>query len=336
MSSKINIVIPSIQLSEELVYCLQKLNNQTYKNFFVTIVLDFKNKKKLPKLKYKLNILLSGKKNMSYKRNFAVKKFQSDLIAFLDSDAYPNKDWLRIANNFFKKTRNLNTISGGPSIPFPKQSYNEMLCHYAKRSFYVTGYLNFRKYKSKSRYCDWIESCNMFMKRALYLRHGGMSVKKYLGEDKELIARLKKSDHSIKVFFNSKLFIYHKERDIKKFLLQRVVFGSDLFNIMKFGNQIKSFQPILPLLVIFIFSLIALIQMDLSNKLLLITVYIGLIQFLIFLDIKKYLKDFKKTFMCLVLINFANVAYVIGNIMAIIGIKDLINRKFYLKSRQNI
>ena len=201
MSSKINIVIPSIQLSEELVYCLQKLNNQTYKNFFVTIVLDFKNKKKLPKLKYKLNILLSGKKNMSYKRNFAVKKFQSDLIAFLDSDAYPNKDWLRIANKFFKKITNLNTISGGPSIPFPKQSYNEMLCHYAKRSFYVTGYLNFRKYKSKSRYCDWIESCNMFMKRALYLRHGGMSVKKYLGEDKELIARLKKSDHSIKVFF---------------------------------------------------------------------------------------------------------------------------------------
>ena len=45
MSSKINIVIPSIQLSEELVYCLQKLNNQTYKNFFVTLVLDFKNKK---------------------------------------------------------------------------------------------------------------------------------------------------------------------------------------------------------------------------------------------------------------------------------------------------
>ena len=336
MSSKINIVIPSIQLSEELVYCLQKLNNQTYKNFFVTIVLDFKNKKKLPKLKYKLNILLSGKKNMSYKRNFAVKKFQSDLIAFLDSDAYPNKDWLRIANKFFKKTTNLNTISGGPSIPFPKQSYNEMLCHYAKRSFYVTGYLNFRKYKSKSRYCDWIESCNMFIKRALYLRHGGMSVKKYLGEDKELIARLKKSDHSIKVFFNSKLFIYHKERDIKKFLLQRVVFGSDLFNIIKFGNQIKSFQPILPLLVIIIFSLIALIQMDLSNKLLLITVYIGLIQFLIFLDIKKYLKDFKKKFLSLIIINFANIAYVIGNIMAIIGIKNLINRKFYLKSRQNI
>ena len=335
MSSKINIVIPSVQLSEELVYCLRKLNNQTYKKFFVTIVLDFNNKKKLPKLKYKLNTLICGKKNMSYKRNFGVKKFQSDVIAFLDSDAYPNKDWLNITNNFFSKNKNKDTIIGGPSIPFPRQSYNEMLCHYAKRSFYVTGYLNFRKYKSKNRYCDWLESCNMLMKKTLYLKHGGMSVKKYLGEDKELIARMKKSDDFIKVFFNSKLFIYHKERNIKKFLLQRLVFGSDLFNIIKFGNQIKSFQPILPLFVTVTFIIITLIEMNLSTKILSIAAYIGAIQFLILLDLKKYLKDFKKTFLSLIIVNIANLAYVVGNIMSILGIKNLVNRKFYLRSRSN-
>ena len=51
MGRKFNIVIPSIELSEELIHCLQKLNQQTYKNFFVTIVLDFKNKKKKTKIK---------------------------------------------------------------------------------------------------------------------------------------------------------------------------------------------------------------------------------------------------------------------------------------------
>ena len=136
-----------------------------------------------------------------------------------------------------------------------------MLCHYAKRSFYVTGYLNFRKFKSKDRYCDWIESCNMFMQRALYLKHGGMNIKKYLGEDKELIARMKKNDKSLKVFFMSKLFIYHKERNIKKFLLQRLVFGSDLFNIIKFGNKIRSFQPILPLFIMLTFFLLFLLKL---------------------------------------------------------------------------
>ena len=87
MLPKFNIVIPSIQLSEELIYCLLKLNNQTYKNFFVTIVLDFENKIQLPKLKYKLKKLISGKKNMSFKRNLGVKKFESKIVAFLDSDA---------------------------------------------------------------------------------------------------------------------------------------------------------------------------------------------------------------------------------------------------------
>ncbi len=49
MINTVNIVIPSIELSEELKNCLIKLNNQRYKFFFVTIVLDFKNKNKLPK-----------------------------------------------------------------------------------------------------------------------------------------------------------------------------------------------------------------------------------------------------------------------------------------------
>ena len=88
--------------------------------------------------------------------------------------------------------RNKKNIIGGPSIPFPKQEYKEMLCHYAKRSFYLTGYLNFRKFKSKSRYCDWLESCNLFIKRELYLEHSGMNNEIYLGEDKEFFERIKK------------------------------------------------------------------------------------------------------------------------------------------------
>ena len=67
MRKKINVVIPSIQLSKELIYCLKKLNNQTYKNFFVTIILDFKNNTDKPKLNYKLNTIISRNKNMSSK-----------------------------------------------------------------------------------------------------------------------------------------------------------------------------------------------------------------------------------------------------------------------------
>ena len=139
---KFNVVIPSLTLSTELLKCLIEFNKQKYKNFFVTIVLDYANKKKIPNLNYKLNILTVGKKTMSFKRNYAVKKFKSDLIAFIDSDAYADKNWLLHGNKILIKKKN--EIIGGPSIPFPNQSFEEMMCHYAKRSYFVTGYLNFR------------------------------------------------------------------------------------------------------------------------------------------------------------------------------------------------
>ena len=51
---------------------------------------------------------LSKNKNMSYKRNIGVSMFSSELIAFLDSDAYPPKNWLSngrklLSNKIFSK-----------------------------------------------------------------------------------------------------------------------------------------------------------------------------------------------------------------------------------------
>jgi len=102
---KFNVVIPSLTLSTELLKCLIEFNKQKYKNFFVTIVLDYANKKKIPNLNYKLNILTVGKKTMSFKRNYAVKKFKSDLIAFIDSDAYADKNWLLHGNKILIKKK---------------------------------------------------------------------------------------------------------------------------------------------------------------------------------------------------------------------------------------
>ena len=333
MINTVNIVIPSIELSEELKNCLIKLNNQRYKFFFVTIVLDFKNKNKLPKLNYKINSLIVGKKNMSYKRNLAVKKFKSDIIAFIDSDTYAHKSWLSIAVKILANKKK--EIIGGPSVPFPKQKYSEFLCHCAKRSFFLTGYMNFRKYKSKSRYCDWLESCNMLMHRKLYLDHNGMNISKYLGEDKEFIERIKNKDNSVKVFFTPKLFIYHKERSIGKFLLQRLVFGSDLFNIIKFRNEIRSFQPMLPLLILTIFAGFFFINIDFGVKIFSALIFVLFIEALIFINVNSYVKDFKSIFLTIFIINLANISYVLGGLLEVFFISRFINKKIYLRSRQN-
>ena len=76
MSEKVNIIIPAIKIDDELLKCLREINKISYSNFFVTIVLDYDEKKWLPKIKYKINKLIVGKINMSKKRNNAAKKYK--------------------------------------------------------------------------------------------------------------------------------------------------------------------------------------------------------------------------------------------------------------------
>ena len=57
MRHKFNIIIPSIQLSNELKFTLKKLNHLKCKNYFVTIVLNKKKFKKKPKVNYPLKYI---------------------------------------------------------------------------------------------------------------------------------------------------------------------------------------------------------------------------------------------------------------------------------------
>ncbi len=333
MKNRVNIVIPSIQLSSELMFCLKKLERQVYKNFFVTIVLDKKNFKKAPKFNYKLNICIVGKRNMSFKRNFAAKKYFSNYLAFLDSDTFAHNKWLENAIKIFN-TYNFDVI-GGPSIPFPNQTFLEKISYYAKRSYFVTGYLNFRKYKAKARLCEWLESCNFFILRKNYLKYGGMNEKKYLGEDKDFFEKVSKKNPNFKTYYHPDLYIYHKERGPLKLILQRFSFGTDLFNIIKFKNNIHGYQPILPMFVFLIFIFLCLKDMANEFKFYLIFSFIFFIEALITLDIIKYVKNFKKYLLTMLVINFSNLAFAFGSLLALFGINKNLIRKIYLKSRNN-
>ena len=85
--NKVNIIIPAVELNDELLKCLREINKINFTNFIATIVLDHNSNKKLPKLKYKVKELIVGKTNMSKKRNIEARKFKSEYIAFIKSDS---------------------------------------------------------------------------------------------------------------------------------------------------------------------------------------------------------------------------------------------------------
>jgi len=331
MSDKVNIVIPAVELNDELLKCLREINKINYTNFFAAIVLDYKSKQKLPKLKYKVKELIVGKTNMSKKRNIAVKKFTSKYIAFIDSDAYPNKNWLKLAIRYLKNKSC--QVVGGPGIPFPNQSGIEKICYYSKRSYFVTGYLNFRKYKAKKRYCDWLEACNLIMERKFFLKYGGMDNQRYTGEDSEFFQRMKKKYPDLKVFYSPDLFIHHKERRMFGFFLQRFVFGMDLLNLLKFNSGFSGLQPILPILIFMSFLILLASEIELVSKVTIISTFILLINIAILFNITKYVKSFKTRIFVLFTINMANIAFALGSVITFTGLRRFIVNKIYLYSR---
>ena len=321
-----NIIIPSIRIDKYLINCLNKLQNQSYKKFFVTIVLDQEDS--LDKYNYKINKLVTGKINMSKKRNIAAQNYKSDYIVFLDSDAYPNKKWLENANKLYNIKKN--DVLGGPNIPFPNETKSEMLSHYCKRSFFVTGHLAYRKYLSKDAYInDWLESCNFFISRDIFLENKGMNEKLYIGEDQDFFKKLNKS---IKIYFTRDLFVYHKDRSIKNFLIQRFCFGLDVFNGININNGLKGLIVLLPFLVL-LFALVFLISpLEIILKIMVITLASVFFIFLTVLDIRNYVK-FKLIIKVIFFLIISNLIYGLAGFITLLGFRSKIERILYRRSK---
>ena len=333
-TNNVNIVIPAITVVNELIFCLKKLNNLYFKNFQVTIVLDFDNKKKISFTNYKVNKIIVGKKNMSEKRNLGVKKIKSEYVAFIDSDTYTPKDWLKNCLYTLKEDRA--DIVGGPDIPFENQNYLELISHYCKKSFFITGHLNYRKSMSPKRICkDWLASCNILMRRKFYLNNKGMNEKNYFQEDQEFFDRIRKKNKNLKVIFSPKCFLYHKERTLSKFFLQRLAFGTALIEATSFTKGIKGLIPIIPLFT-FLATLLVMISIEnLNDKLFFLLSLIVLVNIGIFIETIKNVRTFFSILLVILSINFASVLHILGSVIGLLNLKNLFQRRIYILSRNN-
>jgi len=91
---KFNIIIPSIKIDNLLIKCVNEITSQSFKNFSLSIIIEQEDKINnlrnfLNKKKINYKIVISKLKNISSKRNLGSKQFESEYLAFIDSDAYP-------------------------------------------------------------------------------------------------------------------------------------------------------------------------------------------------------------------------------------------------------
>jgi len=328
---KVNIVIPSITTDSRLIRCLDGVQNLNYKNFFVTLVLDDnKNLSKLKKFKFKIKILFLKRANMSTKRNIVAKKFNSVFLAFIDSDAYPSKNWLINAINEMKSKKI--EIIGGPNIPFENENFWQRISYYCKRSFFVTAQYNFINYKSYNRYCNLLHSSNFIISKKLYMSVNGMNKNLFIGEDHDFFYRLNEKFKNLKVYFAKKVFVYHEDREFKFFLMQRFCYG---LNVLTAKNT--KIKRILALIPFFSICIVFLLLLNLSKlSLIVLSSFFVLLSFIIFLETKKYINEFRTTIVVIICIYLSNLFYGFGTIIYFFGVRNRIEKKIYRNIKKKL
>jgi len=212
---KFSVIIPVQRIYDYLREHMKSYEKQLLDDFEIIILSDIKEKDKFPQTR----IIKTGKVPPSTKRNIGAKKAKGEILAFIDDDAYPLKDWLKVASREFENKKIV--ALGGPSLSPPQSTFFQRISNKVyELSSSKTG---IRYGKGKRQNIDDWPTCNLLVRRADFLKVGG-SEELWGGEDTQLCYALLKTKKEI--IYNPDLAIYHHPRTkLKSHLKQSYFWG---------------------------------------------------------------------------------------------------------------
>ena len=280
------IIIPSRKVDLNLEHCLRQIR-KFYKKIKIIIILDDYNKKFIDR---NITVLITKNKTIGFKRNIAVKKANSKYVCFIDSDAYPNSPWLKNVNNIFKSDRRIAGV-GGPNLSPKTNNVKKKIVARARKLSFVTLNKNVKKIPKKKEIISFLPSCNLIIKRNIYIRLGGMDESLYSGEEIALNHNLKRAGYNL--VFSPDVIVFHKDRNFKHFARQRFIYGSTGLRLFLKYPNLQSFQLLISSIPLFyVLSLIFILK----NKLLVTGYVCGIILLLIITLINVVKINFQNNF----------------------------------------
>ena len=213
----VSIVIPVRKIGEYVMDHIPKILNMNYKKIEIIIVSEADEKVNFPKTK----IIKVGRVNPATKRNEGVKAASGEIIAFIDDDAYPVKDWLDHAVKYFDNP-DVCGVAGPQLVPKGSTFFQR-----------VSGYIyslgaGKQKYvytPTKVQYIDDYPTCNLIIRRENFESVGGFNTIFWGGEDTKLCYDLTQKLGK-KIVYDPKVVVYHHRRKNVKDHLRQVLMWS--------------------------------------------------------------------------------------------------------------
>lgn len=243
---KVSIIIPCKEVDDNTKKCINECLNLDYLDFEILVLPDEYEELKDKKLKNKrIRIIKTGKVKPAFKRNIAMKKARGKYFAFIDSDAYPRKDWLKNAIKYFKDEKI--GLVGGPNLTPSEGNFAEKISGYVLANFLTSGPANIRYKISKNQYAKELPSCNYISRKEASSEYDSCFL---TAEDSQFCFVCSKKGY--KILYANDVVVYHHRRDtLRKHLQQLYVYGRDIAWLTKKEFSFdKLFYSLLSLFVI--------------------------------------------------------------------------------------
>ncbi|MBI4216766.1 MAG: glycosyltransferase [Chloroflexi bacterium] len=228
---KVSVVIAAKGLNQNTRICLERCYALDYPAFEIIILPDDPLGEEFPKVK----VLPTGPKLPAAKRDMALLFAQGELIAFLDDDAFPEKDWLKNAAPYFVDEEVAGV--GGPAVTPPESTGMERASGLIYSSLLGGGTLAHRYVPKKAREVDDYPTCNLIVRKSILDQLGGINTKFWPGEDTKLCLDITKGLGK-KILYAPEVLVYHSRRPL---------FGPHLRQVKSYalhrGYFVKRYPP---------------------------------------------------------------------------------------------
>lgn len=243
---KVSIIIPVSNWNKNLDESIRHCLSLDYPDYEIIVLPD----NPIEQTDNNVKVIPTGHTGPAAKRNIGTEKAGGEIIAFIDDDTYPEKNWLKNAVRNFQELGVAGV--GGPAVTPP----DEPLLHAASGAVYSSllggGGYRYRYIPGKRQFVDDYPSCNFIVRKSVLKELGGFQTNFWPGEDTalclDIIEKLKK-----KIVYDPKVLIYHHRRrlfgphlrQIKAYALHRGYFAK---RFPKTSLRLTYFLPALFLL----------------------------------------------------------------------------------------
>lgn len=222
---KISIIIPVKEKNRNLEECIEYCLKLDYPDYEIIVLPDRKERfayfrakrenkvlEQSERLPYpKTRVISTGAIGPSEKRDIGIKHARGEILAFLDDDTFPTKDWLKNAIPYFED-ENIAAI-GGAGITPPNDGLREQASGLVYSSLLAAGSVGYRYVPKRERKVDDFPTCNFLVRKSIMDSLGGFGVKFWPGEDTKLCLHIVR-DLGKKIIYTPRVLVYHHRRPL--------------------------------------------------------------------------------------------------------------------------